>query len=66
MVDLIYRNKIIRLIFAASVLLARGATFKKATVKNAFLGLVLFHALFINLTSRKLLLNIVSLGNCEM
>lgn len=33
--------------FAAASLLAGGATFDKASVKNAFLGLILFHTLFI-------------------
>ncbi|SNT12563.1 hypothetical protein SAMN05446037_104226 [Anaerovirgula multivorans] len=34
-------------IFSAAALLAGGATFKKATIKNAFIGLILFHTLFI-------------------
>ena len=34
-------------IFAAAALLAGGATFKKATIKNAFIGIILFHTLFI-------------------
>lgn len=33
--------------FAAASLLAGGATFKEANVKNAFIGLILFHTLFI-------------------
>lgn len=33
--------------FSAAALLAGGATFKKATIKNAFIGLILFHTLFI-------------------
>ncbi len=35
-------------IFAAAALLVGGATFKRATVKNSFIGVVLFHALFIS------------------
>lgn len=34
-------------IFAASALLVGGATFKKANLKNAYIGLILFHTLFI-------------------
>ncbi|AOY78071.1 ABC transporter permease subunit [Clostridium formicaceticum] len=34
-------------IFSAAALLAGGATFKKATIKNAFIGVILFHTLFI-------------------
>lgn len=34
-------------IFAAAALLAGGATFRRATIKNAFMGLLLFHTLFI-------------------
>jgi len=33
-------------IFSAAALLAGGATFKKATIKNAFIGILLFHTLF--------------------
>lgn len=34
-------------IFASAALLAGGATFKKANIKNAFIGIFLFHTLFI-------------------
>ncbi|HAE91798.1 MAG TPA: ABC transporter permease, partial [Tissierella sp.] len=34
-------------IFSAAALLAGGATFKKANIKNAFIGIFLFHTLFI-------------------
>lgn len=34
-------------VFSAAALLVGGATLKKATIKNAFLGLLLFHTLFI-------------------
>lgn len=34
-------------IFSAAALLAGGATFKKANIKNVFLGIFLFHTLFI-------------------
>ena len=34
-------------IFSAAALLVGGATLKRATIKNAFLGLILFHTLFI-------------------
>ncbi len=34
-------------IFAAAALLAGGATFKKANIKNVFIGILLFHTLFI-------------------
>ncbi|WP_089285593.1 ABC transporter permease subunit [Anaerovirgula multivorans] len=34
-------------IFSAAALLAGGATFKKVTIKNAFVGIILFHTLFI-------------------
>lgn len=33
-------------IFAAAALLAGGATFKKANIRNVFVGVVLFHTLF--------------------
>lgn len=34
-------------IFSAAALLAGGATFRRANLKNAFLGILLFHTLFI-------------------
>lgn len=34
-------------IFSAAALLAGGATFKKANIRNAFIGVFLFHTLFI-------------------
>ena len=34
-------------IFSAAALLAGGATFRKANIRNAFLGIFLFHTLFI-------------------
>ena len=34
-------------IFSAAALLAGGATFRKANIRNAFLGVLLFHTLFI-------------------
>lgn len=34
-------------IFSAAALLAGGATFKKANIKNALLGILLFHTLFV-------------------
>ncbi|NLX61020.1 MAG: ABC transporter permease [Tissierellia bacterium] len=34
-------------IFASAALLAGGATFKKANIRNAFIGIFLFHTLFI-------------------
>lgn len=34
-------------IFSSAALLAGGATFKKANIKNAFIGIFLFHTLFI-------------------
>lgn len=34
-------------IFSAAALLAGGATFKKANIRNAFIGVILFHTLFI-------------------
>lgn len=34
-------------IFSAAALLAGGATFRKANIKNAFIGVFLFHTLFI-------------------